>query len=267
MSHFTVGVITKSGTRNEVRKLLAPFNEELEVKTITSKEEIVERAKQWIVDYMGSPIYKEFTKDPVEYAKDKRKAHMDFLMSEFPKMRKMTDDELHQRETEHLEPEDILPDGSVISYYNPDSKWDWWAIGGRWNNIITTKKGEKVNTAQIKDIDFGTQPEERAHFEDLWDVIVEGKEPTKELYVYQIQKSKEEILESYDTKENYVKGEAGFSTYAVLTPTDEWIEPGEMGWFGVSSVTPASEMEYKEQFKQLMVEYKDYYLTVVDCHI
>ena len=36
MSHFTVGVITKNGTDNEVEKLLAPFDEGLDVKTITS---------------------------------------------------------------------------------------------------------------------------------------------------------------------------------------------------------------------------------------
>lgn len=265
MSHFTVGVITKSGTRNEVRKLLAPFDEGLDVKTITSKEEIVEKAKQWIVDYMESPTYKEFTKDPVEYAKDKGKAHMDFLMSEFPKMRKMTDDELHQRETEHLDPEDMLPDGSVISYYNPNSKWDWWVIGGRWEGLIHTKSGKSVNKAKISDIDFGATPDEIEYYTDRWNVIVNDAPMTKHELAYP--GTKESLIETYGTMENYIKEMAKFSTFATLLPSGEWIEPGQMGWFGTSTATDESRQEHQKYIESIYDEYKDHYLTVVDCHI
>lgn len=267
MSHFSLAVITPNGYESEVDELLEPFSEHLEVERIIPKEELIENGRAYYESFKDKELYKEFLDDPRLFRESQKENIVEFYAEYLPKMLNRTDEEVYQDEIEGYDEDSITEDGALISYYNPNSKWDWWDIGGRWNNIITTKKGEKVNTAQIKDIDFGTQPEERAHFEDLWDVIVEGKEPTKDPFVYQFQKSKERILETYDSKEDYVKGETGFSTYAALTPTGDWIEPGEMGWFGTSTATPTSEVEYKEQFKQLMTEYSDYHLTVVDCHI
>ena len=49
--------------------------------------------------------------------------------------------------------------GNIYSKYNPMSKWDWYTIGGRWDKHLLLKTGEKVNSAQIKDVDFeNTKP-------------------------------------------------------------------------------------------------------------
>lgn len=37
---------------------------------------------------------------------------------------------------------------------NPDKKWDWWTIGGRWPDRLILKNGDRANVAQVKDIDF-----------------------------------------------------------------------------------------------------------------
>jgi hypothetical protein len=54
----------------------------------------------------------------------------------------------------------IDEDENLISTYNPDSKWDWYSIGGRWSGFLCTKEKDdegnpiRVNQAQFKDIDW-----------------------------------------------------------------------------------------------------------------
>lgn len=40
------------------------------------------------------------------------------------------------------------------STYNPDSKWDWYSIGGRWSDGIKTKSGEYVDECFLGEIDW-----------------------------------------------------------------------------------------------------------------
>lgn len=54
--------------------------------------------------------------------------------------------------------------------------------------------------------------------------------------------------------------------YAFLD--EEWVEPGEMGWFGIDSSTEESHAEYTEQFEKWFGEIgEDEVLAIVDCHI
>jgi hypothetical protein len=51
---------------------------------------------------------------------------------------------------------EVAADGSVvraIDRTNPNKKWDWWSVGGRWANMIALKSGEAANQAKIGDID------------------------------------------------------------------------------------------------------------------
>lgn len=49
---------------------------------------------------------------------------------------------------------------NLLSTYNPDSKWDWYSIGGRWSGFLCTKEKDdegnpiRVNQAQFKNIDW-----------------------------------------------------------------------------------------------------------------
>lgn len=49
-----------------------------------------------------------------------------------------------------------LPDGSVkvINRTNPNARWDWWAIGGRYEGKLITKTGEIVDQARKADLDW-----------------------------------------------------------------------------------------------------------------
>ena len=55
------------------------------------------------------------------------------------------------------EPEMINKNGDLLTTYNPESKWDWWEIGGRWKNKLILKKGfegSPCNEAFASDVDF-----------------------------------------------------------------------------------------------------------------
>lgn len=40
------------------------------------------------------------------------------------------------------------------STYSPQSKWDWYVIGGRWDGTLVTRTGATVNQARIRDVDL-----------------------------------------------------------------------------------------------------------------
>lgn len=47
---------------------------------------------------------------------------------------------------------------NLLSTYNPDSKWDWYSVGGRWDGFLHFKDAdpgfEETNTAYIHDLDI-----------------------------------------------------------------------------------------------------------------
>lgn len=55
---------------------------------------------------------------------------------------------------------EIDDEENLISHYNPDSRWDWYVIGGRWDGFLILKEldeeGEhiKTNEAYINEIDW-----------------------------------------------------------------------------------------------------------------
>ena len=48
----------------------------------------------------------------------------------------------------------IKPNGDLLSTYNPNSKWDWYTVGGRWNKCINTLDGRHVNEAFVHEVDW-----------------------------------------------------------------------------------------------------------------
>jgi hypothetical protein len=80
-----------------------------------------------------------------------------------------------------------------LSTYNPQSKWDWWVIGGRWNGEVRSAPGNDETG-----FNFGRE----------YHQLPENMLPVKEL-------------------------QAPLSCFALVTPDGEWHERGEMGWFGM----------------------------------
>lgn len=58
---------------------------------------------------------------------------------------------------------------NLVTTYNPNSKWDWYSVGGRWNNYIYLKeKDPEGNPIQVN----------QAYFDEIdWDYMLEHKIP------------------------------------------------------------------------------------------
>lgn len=169
---------------------------------------------------------------------------------------------------------------------NPNAKWDWYSIGGRWKGILKAKKGDKgessfvcpikdkdgrFSSAKIKDIDFSPDTEKYNNALRWWEVVMEDSplkpgERKSDFFNYY---KKEYLLKKYKDKETYAKIQSSFSTFAVILPDGTWCEKGKMGWFGCSSESAEESFDWDMKYKECFIDKADpeWTLTVVDCHI
>lgn len=253
MSHFTVAVIHNKN--QNIENLLEPYNENLDVEPYIgrTKAEMIEQG------YKTKKYIEENKGECLDSWEDK------YLKAE-------TDEDIWQvekNETCYTYNEN----GDELTTYNPDSKWDWWVVGGRWSGEITTKDGKEVNSAKIADIDFSINEEEYKKNKRFWEIIVDGDEPrTKE---EEEQKKwtwykKEYYTNRYKDADDYANRASQFATYAVVTPDGVWHEKGQMGWWGMSTDTAEDAKGWDANYYNEFIAPYDpdnTYVTVVDCHI
>ena len=298
MSHFTVAVVTKD--KNKIGEILAPYNENLEVPKYVeyTKEELINKGKKKIEEFKNG-AYAEYLKNPTKYKKDcSNEQHIKYLEEEFPKKLNWNDEEIYAEQISWYEEEQIGENGEVYSTYNPNSKWDWYSIGGRWLNTLLVKEdvesingdaglgadylihkvapvGYKwTNGAKIKDIDFDKMKEISKEYDKairFWELKVEEKEPIndkdKELLKWDLY-TKEYYIKRYETKEHYATIQSTFHTFAMVDEKG-WNEKGKMMCFGLDDTTKEREEIYIEKFKEVIEDpnNQDKYLIIVDCHI
>lgn len=186
--------------------------------------------------------------------------------------------------------------GKPGRWYNPNARWDWYCVGGRWRGQLKLLEGKtgrygsdctsdeqemlpnlqrcfqprRCDSARVQDCDFSQDQEAYKKAIRFWEVAVEGKPRTAEekdaffgifLPKYYIQQ--------YGTRENYAKHQSIFLPYAYLTPDGEWHETGRMGWWGLDDATAESREKFRESFETFLEEAKaqNLLITIVDCHI
>lgn len=169
---------------------------------------------------------------------------------------------------------------------NPNARWDWYRIGGRWKGMLKAKKGDKgepsfvcpikdkdgrFSSAKIKDIDFSPDTEKYNNALRWWEVVMEDSplkpgERKSDFFNYY---KKEYLLKKYKDKETYAKIQSSFSTFAVILPDGTWCEKGKMGWFGCSSDSAEESFDWDMKYKECFIDKADpeWTLTIVDCHI
>lgn len=133
MSHFVVGVITDSvPTERDVEDLLLPFWEGKQVDAYVSrtKEQMIADAKQ------TAKRIKENIANGMSYAGEKWADRY---------INAVTDEDFYNSEV--YERGEYTEDGDELSTYNPNSKWDWFVIGGRYNGWFADK-----NTITIQEL-------------------------------------------------------------------------------------------------------------------
>lgn len=156
MSHFAVYVFTKENGKS-VDELLAPYNESIEYAPYVqyTKEQAIEKAKKEIESYKNSPLYKEYLSDPELYKeKHNNPDHINYLENEFPKRLNWTDDECYEYIKDWYEDDMVDNNGNLLSTYNPNSKWDWYEIGGRWDGSLVNKDNKNTNEDYVCQINW-----------------------------------------------------------------------------------------------------------------
>ncbi|MGV6946979.1 hypothetical protein [Sphingobacterium kyonggiense] len=199
MSHFTVLVIGKDP---EIQ--LAPFDENIKVPEYhcnqVSEEEILR-----CVDYYVSEAGFKFVNNFDELYK---KHGLDWNGGCWSK---------HSDGTWHK-----------YSTYNPNSKWDWYSLGGRWSGMIKLKEGASGNygEAGVFNNEVGI---DQALLKDISNI-------------------------------NEIK------TFAVLKD-GKWYERGEVGWFA-TVFNKKEESDWDSEIETLLKGLpEDTLISIYDCHI
>lgn len=127
---------------------------------------------------------------------------------------------------------------------------------------------DRCDSAQVKDIDFTPDTSKVNWYKRFWEINVEGKPCTEEeKKEYRSFYNVNYYLKTYGDFETYLKTQTEFSTYAILYE-GEWIEPGQMGWFGCADTTEDSNEEYRQRFNEIISNLEDDdIISIIDCHI
>lgn len=167
---------------------------------------------------------------------------------------------------ENMEVEPYTDDDGETTTYNPKSKWDWYSIGGRWDNgdnVIQIK-----NFKLYDDLDDNTI----ALYKRAWNSF-EGKSELSEednnaIFGEFRMWNNKYYLDRYGTCENYIKAMSSNIPYAFVD-ANGWYEKGQMGWWGMDNATQESIEDYAEFAEKYFTaeENQNKYIVWVDCHI
>ena len=304
MSHFAILAVRKAGNPISYEEAMERYNECAEVEPYIYKtyEEAAKAGKERLGRLVDDEKIKDLTAgmskdewiakhspvwDSEEYAKYAGETYERYT-KKLELVKKYLDGTVTDKECHdfYCEEEDrVDKDGNILSTYNPESKWDWYSIGGRWSGELKIKKSKvkkygskEVDEALKGDIDWAAMnsitPEQREHAKRFWKYYVmeepypgTDEEKKKELgFTFY---TKEYYLKRYKTIEGYLKSLSTWYLRAVLDDDGEWHEVGEMGWFGMSSESEDEDAKWEEEFYDRFIKPlpEDAVLTVIDCHI
>lgn len=288
MSHYMVMVIKRKGSYKGVDELLAPYDENLEVpqyvrktkpELIKSMAALVERVKRSAALNAELGGNEDAYNEKVDALESRDYVSWRYLGCEEAKRLEKVDPADEDAVFEEVKREyegSLNVDGDYVSTYNPNSKWDWYEIGGRFcGELIPKKRGHyHVDEAKAGEIDwnamFTIDPEEEKERSEFWDEYVMGGIPEKEYFEKRhfVLYKREYFLERYKTKEEYIRQSGLWTPYAVLDDKG-WHAAGDMGWFGCSSETDEEANNWADGFRKRFVDTLDPEdeVTIVDCHI
>lgn len=144
MSHSTVTVVIRDAEDvheafEKLDDILEPFNENIQVPPyfVASSDEEVKHAVEF---YQAHPEYCDGEQGP-------ERPYDDYVTQDPKSLQEWTRQAVGGYE--RSDPKDGVYDEKKQEYgslstYNPLSRWDWWALGGRWHGYYMTKPGVTV---------------------------------------------------------------------------------------------------------------------------
>lgn len=263
MSHFAVAVFTDKNTT--VDDLLEPYDENIRVDKylLYTREQLIQNARRRLEETLTTQ-YAAYLKDPAAYLErvchgDADNPHYQYISSEFMKRYNETDEQILRRELQSYEEDMQDQEGNVYTTYNPDSKWDWFVLGGRFSGMLISESGEEENELPVRCVDFIKMSR----------VERESMTPYEKAINDSFYKP-EYLKRMYPNEVVYEKIQTTFWTRAVVTPDGKWHEVGQMGWFACSSEEPEEIIKwvnaYYDTFLAPAIE-NNWDIHIVDCHI
>lgn len=188
--------------------------------------------------------------------------------------------------------------GRYGSWGNPNAKWDWWTIGGRWAGYFAKQGGPHAgytDQAQKNDIDFGRMRSEHIreqlkHYHEFhgivkgrpfltWPQVREqlGDDARTAYWSQSVIKDLKKFYSfgfSVDFKdfltdeESFIETQrlSAISTFAYLHK-GQWAEKGKMGWWSIVT-NEQDQRTWDQHFNDMLDTLPDNtLLTIVDCHI
>lgn len=159
----------------------------------------------------------------------------------------------------------IIFEGYYGYWHNPNAKWDWYSIGGRWNGYLLLKNGKRANYAMKKDINFKQMKEDKfINGELAWKQFLRSNSLMKEGY-----KNGTPFFPANPDmhKREFTASYGSIAPYAVLLE-DEWISKGELGWWAIEKATYENYCQWQNHFDDILNKIGDEeIITVIDCHI
>lgn len=161
---------------------------------------------------------------------------------------------------------------------NDLSKWDWWSIGGRWlgellvkpgtNDFILGKPGAFTNTAQEGGVDGA-----RIGTLDLSAMLTRAKHDAARCWDRAVARQVAGLgPHPWEVDVTEISRHAHIDSAIPLTPfayllDGQWVEKGEMGWFGIAR-NERSGSEWNAHFAEILKRQpEEHWITVIDCHI
>jgi len=291
MSHFVVGVILPKRKRTYDRKavntavesLMAPFDENEVVEAYEESCYCVGKgaSKEWLA--LNPPEVVKARVAALLLGAGFNPETFDYYASTDKETRKKFDAIHDDIEAERKRFIAAHPDGQAAdpeceecngtgdreTTYNPDSKWDWWTVGGRWTGMLDKTYDPRTDPRNIERCDLcggtGTRrdnvacanPEQMKHCNGCNGCDGKGKR-VKWSFA-------EDAPGNFGPIKDFLKTRtADDDFFALVTPEGEWLESGSMGWFGVST---GHDRDWDKVQTSTLEKYKDHVIAVVDCHV
>lgn len=211
MSHFYTIVLVNEDCDNierEVANLLTLYDENMEVKPYVDIK-IEELKKEF------EKAYDEALNNKESFFYEKRDAVL------FCKDYKQFADWYHGEGVYDKQ-------GNRLISYNPNSKWDWWEIGGRWDGIIRNNRQSSKNGFNFNE--------------------------------------KHYTLNNNTVKVEQLINDCQQYPFAIVAPDGEWYEKGKMGWWACVADEKEKDL-WEKQCREVFEKYKDCFAVGCDLHI
>lgn len=249
--------LTPEKAERKACDLLEPYDEGNHRLVTFTREDLIDDQKAYI-ESIRTGVYQRYLDDPETFKGDVRPEYFNFVSEEFPKKLTMSDEELYRERLGWFGEDEINEDGEVEVWGNPEGRYDWYTIGGRWDKPLRLPDGQKTNAARVKEVAFGFDTDAFLEHSRKWELVINREAPRNEKERQYLDNSDTKALRRYmlaqsNDKETYARVQAEMVPQAFVSLGDGWVDMSQ-------------DKRFYEKWKDARRQYADDYVVVIDCH-